>query len=168
MKVIASNFATYQINPSGDAREHSVNPDAVVDASSLPECEVCHYAAFHFRYGSDIDQNEAEFAGRSVLLLAEKSEKLDKLIKIAEGKGQLVVHVEPSSVKEKTIYFTDYSQDLWVMVGDADPVMVEKPKAKTKAKTKKPKKRARNSDGEFKADDPSTPEVNEAFESGES
>ena len=111
---------------------------------------------------------EAEFAGRSVLLLAEKSEKLDKLIKIAEGKGQLVVHVEPSSVKEKTIYFTDYSQDLWVMVGDADPVMVEKPKAKTKAKTKKPKKRARNSDGEFKADDPSTPEVNEAFESGES
>ena len=54
------------------------------------------------------------------------------------------------------------------MVGDADPVMVEKPKAKTKAKTKKSKKRARNSDGEFKADDPSTPEVNEAFESGES
>ena len=38
----------------------------------------------------------------------------------------------------------------------------EKPKPKPKPKAKK--KRAKNEDGTFKADDPSTPDVNEAWE----
>ena len=41
-------------------------------------------------------------------------------------------------------------------------------KAEGKAKeTSKPAKRARNDDGTLKGDDPSTPDVNEAWESGE-
>jgi len=39
-----------------------------------------------------------------------------------------------------------------------EPVVEEKPKPKAK------KQRAKNNDGTFKADDPSTPDVNEAWE----
>ncbi len=43
-----------------------------------------------------------------------------------------------------------------------EEVKEEKPKPKPKPKAKK--KRAKNEDGTFKADDPSTPDVNEAWE----
>lgn len=47
-----------------------------------------------------------------------------------------------------------------IIVEEVEDKVEEKPKPKPKAK----KKRAKNNDGTFKADDPSTPDVNEAWE----
>lgn len=45
-------------------------------------------------------------------------------------------------------------------------VLAEEAPKKTPKKTTAKKKRARNADGTLKADDPSTPDVNEAWEDG--
>lgn len=52
------------------------------------------------------------------------------------------------------------AKEILVVEVEDEPVVEEKPKPKPKAK----KKRAKNEDGTFKADDPSTPDVNEAWE----
>ena len=46
-----------------------------------------------------------------------------------------------------------------IMVEEIEEAVVEQPKPQPKAK----KKRAKNSDGTFKSDDPSTPDINEAW-----
>jgi hypothetical protein len=57
-----------------------------------------------------------------------------------------------------------------LVVLEEDPApAAKKPAAKKKAPAKKSpvkRKRARNSDGTLKADDPSTPDINEAWEDG--
>ena len=52
------------------------------------------------------------------------------------------------------------AKEILVVEVEDEPVVEEKPKPKPKAK----KTRAKNEDGTFKADDPSTPDVNEAWE----
>ena len=48
----------------------------------------------------------------------------------------------------------------------AEEVLAEEAPKKAPKKTTAKKKRARNADGTLKADDPSTPDVNEAWEDG--
>jgi len=54
------------------------------------------------------------------------------------------------------------AKEILVVEVEDEPEVEEKPKPKPKPKAKK--KRAKNEDGTFKADDPSTPDVNEAWE----
>ena len=66
-------------------------------------------------------------------------------------------------MKESTILALGNTPDMpfWKQCGSADAeLLCPKPETKKPAK----RKRARKADGEFKADDPSTPDVNEAYE----
>ncbi len=76
--------------------------------------------------------------------------------KIVNKRGDVVASMNPYGE------FDCKDQDLMVAICDCERAAADKPVKVKKAAPKK--KRARDEDGHFKADDPSTPDVNEAWE----
>lgn len=159
---IQRNFPTVQIAPEGVSRAPSV--DCFIELSDFPGQG--RYDSGHFLclFGTDTTWIAEHATGwGTILVVCANSPKVEAMAKKARKEGKEVVVVDPKSVSESTLYALarGCGDVLWTQCGDGDVEEVAQPQ--------KPKrKRARKSDGEFKADDPATPEVNEAWESGES
>lgn len=168
---IQSNFTTVQVSPAGSARR--ARADLVIAANDLPESAIFTQRGMLCLYGTDaaLIAEALEIRGSVfTVVVCPKAPVLDKLVAKMVKAGRQIVYVDSASVENDVLYSQGYVGDttLWMQSGDDDVVAALTPPKKVRGRGKaKAKARAHDADGTFKADDPATPDVNEAYEATE-
>jgi len=181
---IEHNFITVQVSPDGTK---TIKANCYINLSSMPECQVFSDSGFFCVFGTDLKQIcEAGVRGDMALIVCEKDANIQSNVDKFIAAGKKAIYLKPSDVSKSTVFAKGYSGDpvLYMhehgedvcdalpAVGAIEPVVTvavvefepePEPEPVIEAKASK-KKRARNESGEFKSDDPATPEVNEAWE----